>query len=630
MCGIVGYIGENDVLPILISGLEKLEYRGYDSAGIAFLEDEKLKVIKKKGRLSVLSQTLSDRGYLSMERDVLKKGLHIGLGHTRWATHGAPSDENSHPHISANSKICVVHNGIIENYMELREHLSEKGYEFVSQTDTEVLAHLIEDNYTAALRNPSNENSVEKALFSAVQTTLLEIEGAYAFGVICMDCPDMMIATRKDSPMVVGIGEDGNYIASDIPALLRYTRDIVIVEGNELVVLTQNSAQLFTLYGEKINRKSIYVDWDEKAAEKGGYEHFMMKEIHEEPEAIRATVSPHIRNGKIMLDDFPLTKEKIEAAGSIHIVACGTAYHAGYVGKYVIEKLCRIPVHIDVASEFRYRDPILDEKSIVVVISQSGETLDTMQAVREAKARGAFVVAIVNVIGSSLTREADYVLYTVAGPEIAVASTKAYNTQLAGMYLLSFELGHILGKISDDQYKYYQEQLLQLPEKLKSVLKAQLNIQRFASLHFNAESIFFIGRGLDYAISMEASLKLKEISYIHSEAYPGGELKHGTIALIEKGTLVVCPMTQDDLMDKMISNIEEVKSRGATVLGITYKENGQAAKVCDEVVYIPAIDPILAPILAVTPSQLFAYYMAVNKGCDVDRPRNLAKSVTVE
>ena len=630
MCGIVGYIGKNDVLPVLISGLQKLEYRGYDSAGVAFLESEELKVIKKKGRLDILSETLSEQGYLSPENEALKSGLHIGVGHTRWATHGAPSDENSHPHISANGKICVVHNGIIENYIELRNHLTEKGYTFVSQTDTEVLAHLIEENYMTALNGLADEETAQKTLFSAVQKTLLELEGAYALSVLCIDCPDMIIAARKDSPMVIGIGEDGNYIASDIPALLRYTRDVVIVEGHELVVLTKDSAQLYTIYGEKIKRKSIHVDWDEAAAEKGGYEHFMMKEIHEEPEAVRATVSPHIRHEKIELEDFPLSKEKIEAAGSIHIVACGTAYHAGYVGKYVIEKLCRIPVQIDVASEFRYRNPILNEKSIVIVISQSGETLDTMQAVREAKARGAFVLAIVNVIGSSMTREVDYVLYTAAGPEIAVASTKAYNTQLAGIYLLAFEMSHVLGKIDEKQYKYYQEQLLQLPEKLQSALQSQLNIQRFASAHFNAESIFFIGRGLDYAISMEASLKLKEISYIHSEAYPGGELKHGTIALIEKGTLVVCPMTQDDLMDKMISNIEEVKSRGATVLGITYKGNEQASTVCDEVIYIPDVDSLLAPVLAVTPSQLFAYYMAVNKGCDVDRPRNLAKSVTVE
>ena len=622
MCGIVGYIGGADVLPILVSGLSRLEYRGYDSAGVAFLEEGTLRVIKKKGRLRVLSSLLEEEGYISRDAHMAKRpGLHIGIGHTRWATHGAPSDENSHPHLSASGKICVVHNGIIENYLELRTHLQEKGYSFSSQTDTEVLAHLIEDHY---------EESGEKGLFSAVQRTLMEVEGSYALSVLCTDCPQTMIAARKDSPLVLGLGADGRYIASDIPALLQFTRDMIIIDNHEMVVINADSVRIFSVYGDPVKREQITVDWDAKAAEKGGYEHFMMKEIQEEPTVVSATISPRIRDGKIALEHFPLTAERIRKTKSIHIVACGTAYHAGCVARYTIEKLCRIPVVVDLSSEFRYRDPILDEDSIVFSISQSGETLDTLAAMREARARGALILSVVNVIGSSIAREADYVLYTAAGPEIAVASTKAYNTQLAAIYLLTFEMAHLLGTIDEDAYRYYQERLLALPDLLSRVLQQQSVIQRFAAKHFNAESVFFIGRGLDYALAMENSLKLKEISYIHSEAYAGGELKHGTIALIENGTLVVCPITQDGLIDKMISNIQEVKSRGAVVLGIACETNRRVEECCDEIIYIPDTDPLLTPILAVTVGQLFAYYMAVNKGCDVDKPRNLAKSVTVE
>lgn len=622
MCGIVGYVGEKDVLPILMRGLSRLEYRGYDSAGVAFMQDNCLKVIKKQGRLSILEEILKEKEYLPTEEHPdFVRGLHIGIGHTRWATHGAPSDENSHPHLSSSGRICVVHNGIIENYIELRDLLLEKGYNFVSQTDTEILANLIEYHY---LTNCGND------IFFAVQTALLEVEGSYALGVLCMDNPDRMIAARKDSPLVVGVAASANLIASDIPALLPHTREILVMEDNEIVVLTKNEVRLYGIHGNPIKRDTIHIDWDAEAAEKGGYEHFMMKEMNEEPKVVRATVTPRIRNGKISLEQFPLTAEKIRNASNIFIVACGTAYHAGCVGKYVIEQLCRIPVVVDVASEFRYRDPIIDDKSIVIIISQSGETLDTLAAMREAKSRGAAILSIVNVIGSSIAREADYVLYTAAGPEIAVASTKAYNTQLCCIYLLAFEMAHLIEKITDEQYVYYQEQMMLIPDKLATVLARQSEIQRFASQHFNEESIFFIGRGLDYALSMEASLKLKEISYIHSEAYPGGELKHGTIALIEKGTLVVCPLTQDNLMEKMISNIREVKARGAVVLGIATEKQTRAEDVCDQVFYIPDIDPLLAPIIAVTPCQLFAYYMAVNKGCDVDKPRNLAKSVTVE
>lgn len=622
MCGIVGYIGEKDALPILMSGLKQLEYRGYDSAGVAFLQDDTLKVIKKQGRLKILEDILKEDGYLSSgETPLSQKGIHMGIGHTRWATHGAPSDENSHPHLSRSGRLCVVHNGIIENYIELRDHLIEKGYTFTSQTDTEVIAHLIEFHY---LTNCNND------LFYAVQTTLLEVEGSYALGVLCTDYPDTIIAARKDSPLVIGLGEGANFIASDIPALLPHTREVLVIEDNEIVVLTKDSVKMYGIHGNVIRRDPIHINWDAEAAEKGGYEHFMMKEMNEEPKAVRATVSPRIRNGIISFDDFPLTAEQIKSADNIHIIACGTAYHAGCVGQYVIEKLCRIPVIVDVASEFRYRDPLISDKTIVIIISQSGETLDTLAAMREAKSRGASIIAIVNVVGSSISREADYVLYTNAGPEIAVASTKAYNTQLSCVYLLAFEIAHLIGKITDEEYVYYQEQLMNIPDMIAAVLERQSEIQRFASQHFNAESIFYIGRGLDYALAMEASLKLKEISYIHSEAYPGGELKHGTIALIEKGTLVICPLTQDALMDKMLSNIQEVKARGAVVLGITYEKNDRASEVCDQVFYIPDVDPLLAPIVSVTPCQLFAYYMSVYKGCDVDKPRNLAKSVTVE
>lgn len=622
MCGIVGYIGENNALPVLMNGLKRLEYRGYDSAGVAFLEDDELKVIKKQGRLQILNDLLSEDGYIdSADKPLTHNKINMGIGHTRWATHGAPSDENSHPHLSQSGRLCVVHNGIIENYIELRDFLVNKGYTFSSETDTEVLAHLIEFHY---LTNCNND------LFYSVQTSLLEVEGSYALGVLCTDYPDTIIAARKDSPLVIGIGEKSNYIASDIPAILNYTREILIIEDNEIVVMTKEKVELFGIHGNPIKRENIHIEWDSEAAEKGGYEHFMMKEMYEEPKAVRSTISPRIRNGQIVMDQFPLTAEQINGASNIHIIACGTAYHAGCVGQYVIEKLCRIPVIVDVASEFRYRDPLITDKTIVIIISQSGETLDTLAAMREAKNRGASIIAVVNVVGSSIAREADYVLYTNAGPEIAVASTKAYNTQLACIYLLAFQMAHLIGKISDEDYSYYQDELMKIPDMINEVLERQSEIQRFAAHHFNAESIFFIGRGLDYALSMEASLKLKEISYIHSEAYPGGELKHGTIALIEKGTLVVCPLTQDALMDKMISNIQEVKARGAVVLGIATEKQTRAAEVCDQVFYIPDVDPLLSPIVAVTPCQLFAYYMSVNKGCDVDKPRNLAKSVTVE
>ncbi|MBP7402251.1 MAG: glutamine--fructose-6-phosphate transaminase (isomerizing) [Clostridia bacterium] len=615
MCGIVGYVGKNEALPILIDSLAKLEYRGYDSAGVAFIDTNGLSVVKRKGRLAVLERELRDSGRMD------RGGVHIGIGHTRWATHGAPSDENSHPHLSNNGRIAVVHNGIIENFKELRDYLTSLGYIFRSDTDTEVISHLVEHHYTGRERGN---------LVQSVLETMQEIEGTYALGVVCSDTPDLFVAARKDSPLIVGLGEDGNFIASDIPAILAHTREVIILEDREVVEIRSNGVRLFDALGHGIKRQPIHVDWDVDAAEKGGFEHFMIKEIHEEPRAVRDTLSPRIRDGRIVIPDLPLTRERLESCDMIHIIACGTAYHAGMVGKYLFERLCRIPVSVDVASEFRYRDPLVTDRSLAIVISQSGETLDTLIAMRVAREKGALCIALVNVVGSSIAREADHVLYTHAGPEIAVASTKAYNTQLAALYLLSLHAADLTGRINPEEYNRYVTALQAIPDKLEETLQAKERIARFASAHYNAKSVFFIGRGLDYALSMEASLKLKEISYIHSEAYPGGELKHGTIALIEEGTLVVCPMTQPSLVEKAVGNVREVKARGAVVLGLATPETEHAATVCDDVVMLPDADPLFTPILAVTPAQLFAYYVAVHKGCDVDKPRNLAKSVTVE
>ncbi len=608
MCGIVGYIGNKDVTSVLMNGLKKLEYRGYDSAGIAILKDEKLSVIKTKGRLAALEEKLKSTDL---------SGL-VGIGHTRWATHGEPNDVNSHPHISNNGKIAVVHNGIIENYIKLKDFLKGKGYKFQSETDTEVIAHLIEYNYKGDL-------------LKAVMNTLNDVEGAYALGVICTDYPDRFIAARKDSPLIVGIGKNENFIASDIPAILEYTRDIYILEDKEIVSITADKAEIYNLLGEKVNREIFHVDWDVSSAEKGGYEHFMMKEMCEEPAVIKATLSPRIQDNKIVFDKFNITNETIKKCEKINIVACGTAYHAGVIGKYAIEKLAHIPVEVEVASEFRYRDPMVNDKQITIVISQSGETLDTLMAMREAKKKGSVTLGIVNVAGSSIAREADDVIYTWAGPEIAVASTKAYNTQLSAVFLLALYLADAKGELDKAAYQDLLLQLQQLPQQVEAVLNERETIQKFAYQHFNARSVFFIGRNMDYALSMEGSLKLKEISYIHSEAYAGGELKHGTIALIEEGTLVICPLTQDYLFDKMISNIREVKARGAVVLAITSKKNEEETKmVADAVISIPDMNPLFAPAVAVTPLQLFAYYVSVMKGNDVDKPRNLAKSVTVE
>lgn len=607
MCGIVGYIGDKNCTPVLINGLKKLEYRGYDSAGVAIYNTHGLKVIKCKGRLSALEEKVK-------EEEPYGK---IGIGHTRWATHGEPNDINSHPHISQSGNIAVVHNGIIENYMKLKEFLELKGYKFVSDTDTEVVAHLVEYHYHGNLAQ-------------AVIDTITELEGSYALGVICRDCNDEFVAARKDSPLVIGLGDGENFIASDIPAILEHTRNIYILEDSEVAVLRKDEVKVFNLFGTEVKKDIFRVDWDISAAEKSGYEHFMMKEMSEEPRVVRDTISPRICDGGIVLDSIQIAKEDIDNIEKIFIVACGTAYHAGIVGKYIIEKLARIPVEVDLASEFRYRDPMINGRNLVIIISQSGETIDTLFALREAKNKGARILSIVNVVGSSIARESDDILYTWAGPEIAVASTKAYNTQLSALYLIALDFATKKGTIDKPVFERLVKQLNMLPDAIEKILSEKGNIQKFASRHYNAKSIFYIGRGLDYALSMEGSLKLKEISYIHSEAYAGGELKHGTIALIEKGTLVVCPMTQDFLFEKMVSNLKEVKARGAVVMAITQEKNRNIDDIADMVITIPDVDPLVAPVAAVTAMQLFAYYVAVQKGCDVDKPRNLAKSVTVE
>lgn len=607
MCGIVGYVGDKEATPILVNGLKKLEYRGYDSAGIALFEDTALKVVKCKGRLAMLEDKVTTE----------KLDGKLGIGHTRWATHGEPNDVNSHPHLSHSGKIAVVHNGIIENYMKLKDFLISKGYKFLSETDTEVIAHLVDFYYKGDIKE-------------AVMQTVDELEGSYALGVICKDCDDTFIAARKDSPLIVGLGKGENFIASDIPAIIEHTRDIYILEDKEVVVLKKDEVKIFDSLGAEVKKEVFHVSWDVAAAEKGGYEHFMMKETMEEPKSLRDTINPRIKDGKVVLDDIKLTKEDLDKIDKVYIIACGTAYHAGVVGKYIIEKLAKVSVEVDVASEFRYRDPMVTDKTLVIIISQSGETLDTLAALRESKKRGARILSIVNVVGSSIARESHDLLYTWAGPEIAVASTKAYSTMLAALYLIALDMSYKKGLIDESTLNKTLEELKEMPDAVDKVLQNKEVIQKFASKHYNAKSIFFIGRGLDYALSMEGSLKLKEVSYIHSEAYAGGELKHGTIALIEKGTLVVCPVTQENLTEKMVSNIKEVKARGAVIMAITQERNKDIEKTADIVVTVPDVDSLLAPIVAVTPLQLFAYYMAVEKGCDVDKPRNLAKSVTVE
>ncbi|ATD56049.1 glutamine--fructose-6-phosphate transaminase (isomerizing) [Clostridium chauvoei] len=608
MCGIVGFVGNREASPILVEGLSKLEYRGYDSAGVAVLENKEIKVRKFKGRLKNLEENLNEQPIDG----------HIGIGHTRWATHGEPSDVNSHPHSNGDATISVVHNGIIENYIKLREWLTSKGYEFQSETDTEVIPNLVDYYYNGDL-------------FEAVTKATAKMEGSYAIGVICKNEPDKLIAVRKDSPLIVGIGEGEYFIASDIPAVLGYTRDVYLLEDKEFVILTNDGVELKTEDGEKIEKEVYHVTWDVDAAEKGGYEDFMLKEIHEQPKAIKDTLSSRISHDhKVSLENIEITKEELEAFDRVFIVACGTAYHAGLLGKVAIERLAKIPVEVDIASEFRYRDPLITEKSLLIVISQSGETADTLAVLRDAKRIGAKVLAVTNVVGSSVSREAHHVLYTWAGPEIAVASTKAYETQLIAMYIIAMYFGETKGVLSEEMAKELKDELLSLPDKVEEILKQKDELQKFASKNYMDKDLFFLGRGVDYAVALEGSLKLKEISYIHSEAYAGGELKHGPIALIEKGTPVIALLAEDKLKEKMISNIREVITRGARVLSIANIGDKEAEQVSEDVIYIPKTNSLLSPVLSVVPLQLISYYMAKQKGCDVDKPRNLAKSVTVE
>jgi glucosamine--fructose-6-phosphate aminotransferase (isomerizing) len=606
MCGIVGYIGKRDLKHVLIDSLAKLEYRGYDSAGIAYHSGDKLSIVKTKGRLKDLEGIVSITGETCG-----------GIGHTRWATHGEPSDVNSHPHANSDESIAVVHNGIIENYQQIKDWLISEGETFRSETDTEVIVHLINHYYT-------------DDLMAATMEAAKMIEGSYALGVISRDFPDEMIAVKKDSPLIIGLGENENFIASDIPAILEYTRKAYLLEDGEFAHITKDSVEIFDIYGQSIERDVFEVDWDVSAAQKGGYEHFMIKEIHEQPKAIRDTLLPRIADDKIVIPELKLDAESVKKIKKIHVVACGTAYHSGMVGKTIIERYARIPVEASIASEFRYSNPILDPDDLMIIVSQSGETADTIAAMREGKKQGLSVVAITNVLGSTISRDADQVIYTHAGPEIAVASTKAYMTQVLCFYMLCLTLSQAKGMMDAATYTQYLEELKALPEKVERILENKALIQKIAYHQFNQPSVFFLGRGLDYAVSLEASLKLKEISYIHSEAYAAGELKHGTIALIEDNTLVIANCTQSDVYEKTISNIKEVKARGAYIIAVAFESKTETTKHADDVIYLPDADDFVAPMLAIVPMQLFAYYMSVEKGCDVDKPRNLAKSVTVE
>ncbi len=613
MCGIVGYVGKEQAAPILLDGLTKLEYRGYDSAGVCVFADGSLRVAKAKGRLKNLSEIIDGGKAL--------RGT-MGIGHTRWATHGAPSDENSHPHMADAGKIAVVHNGIIENYLQLKEKLIRLGKTFHSETDTEVVANLVEYYYEDCHN-----------FFAAVCQAISRIKGSYALGILCKDFPDTMIAVKKDSPLIFGFGEGENFVASDVPAILKYTRKVCYLDDGDMVVFSSKEARFFNAAGDEITKEPEMITWELSAAEKGGYEHFMLKEIYEQPRALRDTISPRIKDGRVYLGDLDWPPEYLDCLKKIYIVACGSAYYVGRVGKYVLEKICRIPVEPVLASEFRYCSPILDSGTLVVAISQSGETADTLAALREAKRRGARTLAIVNVVGSAVSKAADNVLYTWAGPEIAVATTKAYSTQLAVVYLLGLALAERRRTISEETYLRLVAALRKLPEQVEELLSPEFiqKIQYFASKHFNRKDAFFIGRNIDSAVCLEGSLKLKEIAYIHSEAYAAGELKHGPISLIEPGVLVVALATVPELFEKTMSNVKEVRARGADVLAITLErfrdEIGQTAQ---NVLFVPETEEIFQPSLTVVPLQIFAYYVAVARNCDVDKPRNLAKSVTVE
>ena len=613
MCGIVGYAGTEQAAPILLDGLERLEYRGYDSAGIAVLSEEKgLQLRKTKGRLKVLS-ALVDGGKALEGR--------MGIGHTRWATHGEPNDVNSHPHLSQNGQIAVVHNGIIENYLEIKEFLVSKGVHFCSDTDTEVVAQLLEYFY---LQNGGN-------IMAAVYTVLDRIEGAYALGILCRDLPDSFIAARKDAPLLLGYGEDCKFIASDVTAIIKHTRDVSYMEDGEVAVVSAREIRVYDALGQPVEKEHSFIDWDVSAAEKGGYAHFMFKEIMEQPDAVRKTISPRLKDGRVCFEELSLDDAYIRGLKKIFIVACGSSYHVGVVAKYNMERLMRRPVDVMLASEFRYSDPLVDQDTLVIVISQSGETLDTMAALREAKSLGARILSVVNVVGSSIARESDDVLYTWAGPEIAVATTKAYSTQLVLLDMLGLYFADIIGSVGKEDYARLVEELQTLPAKMEKVLENTEEIKYLASRYFNHSSVFYIGRNLDYALGLEGSLKLKEISYIHSEAYASGELKHGTISLIEDGTLVVALGTYTPLFEKALSNIIEVKARGADIVALTTESRrNDMEKTVENVLTVPDTHIILQPSLGIVPLQLFAYYIALQRGCDIDKPRNLAKSVTVE
>ncbi|MDH7577738.1 MAG: glutamine--fructose-6-phosphate transaminase (isomerizing) [Bacillota bacterium] len=609
MCGIVGYLGAQDAVSVLLNGLKRLEYRGYDSAGVAFLNEGALKVHKKVGRIAVLEEHLA----------TFAPQTRIGIGHTRWATHGRPSDQNAHPHFDCTGKFAVVHNGIIENYGELRERLERRGHRFSSETDTEVLAHLVEEAYAGDLG-------------AALREALKQVRGSYAVVLLSEYHPDRLVAARKDSPLVVGLGRGEYFLASDIPALLPYTRQVYLLSEGEMAELTPDGVRITDARGEVVTKEVFHVDWDAGAAERGGFPHFMLKEICEQPRALRDTLGSRItpEGDDVVLKEIGLTEEEIRNFSKITIVACGTAYHAGLVGKYVLEKLARIPVEVDLASEFRYRDPLLDDRTLVVVISQSGETADTLAALREARARGCRVLAVTNVVGSTVAREADEVIYTWAGPEIAVASTKAYTTQVLVMYLLGLLFAKARGTRTASEIAGITAALRKLPEQVEMILDQKEHLKELAEKYCQREDVFFIGRGLDYAVALEGALKLKEISYIHAEAYAAGELKHGTLALIVEGVPVVALATQNDVLEKLLSNVKEVKAREGTVLGVCLGCNEEVARTVDHVINLPEADSFVAPILAVVPLQLLAYYMAAARGCDIDKPRNLAKSVTVE
>lgn len=608
MCGIVGYLGKRQATEVLIDGLSKLEYRGYDSAGVAVNTGNKLEIRKFKGRLAILAEDL--------QRDPING--HLGIGHTRWATHGEPSDVNSHPHFNMDRTIAVVHNGIIENYLELREELEAEGVKFLSQTDTEIAAHMVSKYY-------------EGNLLDAVYKATARFRGAYALGVVCADNANELVAVRKDSPLVVGLGEDENMIASDIPAILKYTRNVYFLENGEFVHIEGNKVTVLNENKEVVKKEVSEVTWDVEAASKGGFDSFMAKEIYEQPKGVEDTLLRRLdENGRIKLDDIKITKEDLDKINKVYIIACGTAYHAGLVGKYAIEKFAKIPVIADIASEFRYSDPFVDENTLIIIVSQSGETADTLAALRDAKEKGARVLSITNVVGSSIARESHDIFYTWAGPEIAVASTKAYTTQLMAFYMIALNLAMTKGTITEEEYFNMIEQLKEMPAKVEKVLECDKLVEEIATEIKDKNDMFYLGRSLDYALAMEGSLKIKEISYMHAEAFAAGELKHGTIALIEEGTPVLAIATQEQLFEKMLSNMQEVKARGAKVIAIAKEHNKEVEKSADRVIYIPDVEDMFASITAVIPMQLLSYHVAKMRGCDIDKPRNLAKSVTVE